>query len=54
LEDIEDDKQTWEKQDTIWVEIMEGIKKHLKLNCPVCKKGRMRFADIAPNEPPGI
>ena len=39
LEDIEDDKQTWEKQDTIWVEIMEGIKKYLKLNCPVCKKG---------------
>jgi hypothetical protein len=33
---------------------MEEIKKHLKLNCPVCKKGRMRFAGIAPNEPPGI
>ena len=53
-EDIEDGKQVWEKQDTIWTEIMEEIKKHLKLNCPVCKKGRMRFVGIAPNEPPGI
>jgi hypothetical protein len=33
---------------------MEKIKKHLKLNCPVCKKGRMRFVGIAPNEPPGF
>ena len=43
-EDIEDGKQTWEKQDTIWVEIMEKIKQYSKMNCPVCKKGRMRFA----------
>jgi hypothetical protein len=43
-EDIEDGKQTWEKQDTIWTEIMKKIKGHLKPNCPVCKKARMRFA----------
>ncbi|MCP4140879.1 MAG: hypothetical protein GY755_11415, partial [Chloroflexi bacterium] len=50
-EDIEDGKQVWEKQDTIWTEIMEEIKKHLKLNCPVCKKGRMRFVSVIPYEP---
>ena len=33
---------------------MEKIKKHLKLNCPVCKKGRMRFAGIVPDEPLGL
>ncbi|MCD6596548.1 MAG: transposase [Bacteroidales bacterium] len=47
-EDIEDGRQTWEKQDTIWVKIMEGIKQHLKLNCPVCKKGRMQFVGVVP------
>ena len=50
-EDIEDGKQTWEKRDTIWTEIMEKIKKHPKLNCPVCKKGRMRFDSIVPYVP---
>ena len=50
-EDIEDGKQTWEKRDTIWTEIMEKIKKLPKLNCPVCKKGRMRFDGIVPYEP---
>jgi len=53
-EALEDGKQVWEKQDTIWTEIMEKIKKHLKLNCPVCKKGRMRFAGIVPDEPLGL
>jgi len=31
-EDIEDGRQAWEKQDTIWVKIMKDIKQHLKLN----------------------
>ena len=52
-EEIEDRKQTWEKQDTIWAEIMVKIKEHLKLNCPVCKKGRMRFAGLEPDIPSG-
>nr|NQU92475.1 IS91 family transposase [Bacteroidota bacterium] len=47
-EDIEDGRQTWEKQDTVWTKIMEDIKTHLTYNCPVCKKGRMRFAGIVP------
>jgi len=50
-EDIEDGRQTWEKQDTIWVKIMEDIKQHVKLNCPVCKKGRMQFAGIVSQTP---
>ena len=50
-EDIEDGKQTWEKRDTIWTEIMGKIKKHSRLNCPVCGKGRMRFDSIAPYIP---
>jgi len=33
-EALEDGKQVWEKQDTIWAEIMEKIKKHLKLKLP--------------------
>ena len=52
-EDIEDGNQVWEKQDTIWGEIMEKIKEHSKLNCPVCKKGRMRFAGLAHGIPSG-
>jgi len=31
---------------------MKEIKKHLKLNCPVCKKGRMRFAGVVTDETP--
>jgi hypothetical protein len=47
-EDLEDGNRIWEKQDTIWTKIMDDIKHHSKLNCPVCKKGRMRFAGIVP------
>ncbi len=50
-EDIEDGTQVWEKQDTIWTEILVEIKKYFKLNCPVCKKGRMRFVSVIPYEP---
>ena len=52
-EDKEDGKQAWEKQDTIWTEIMKKIKKHSKMNCPVCKKGRMRFAGLESGIPSG-
>ena len=51
-EEIEDGRKVWEKQDTVWVKIMEDIKNHLKFNCPDCKKGRMRFAGIVPDDPP--
>jgi putative transposase/transposase-like zinc-binding protein len=42
-EDFEDGKQTWDKHDTVWKEIMDIIKQVSKNNCPVCKKGRMVF-----------
>ena len=45
-EDLEDGKPIWEKQNTIWTIIMDDIKRLSKLNCPVCKKGRMHFAGI--------
>ena len=45
-ERMEDGKQIWEKQDTVWEEIMQDIKMHVQVNCPVCKKGRMQFAGI--------
>jgi hypothetical protein len=51
-EDMEDGKQIWEKQDTIWSEIMEKIKTRIKPNCPVCKNGLMRFAGLIPDNPP--
>ncbi len=40
-EAIEDGRQTWEKQDTVWKQIMQQINTAIKCNCPVCKKGRM-------------
>lgn len=52
-EDIEDGQQTWEKHDTIWNEIMDRIKQYPKFNCPVCKKGTMRFAGLVSDLPPG-
>jgi len=51
LEAMEDGKQIWEKQDTVWTRIMKDIKQHVKLNCPVCKKGRMQFAGKVPQAP---
>lgn len=53
-EDIEDGKQVWEKQDTVWTKVMDDIKNHMKCNCPVCKKGRMRFAGIVAEVPADI
>lgn len=43
LEAIEDGIQTWEKHDTVWAEIMQQVRIAISCNCPVCKKGRMRF-----------
>ena len=48
LEDLEDGNCVWEKQDTVWTKIMDDIKRHSKMNCPACKKGRMCFAGIVP------
>lgn len=45
-ETIEDGRQVWEKRDTVWTEIMQDIKTHAQHNCPVCKKGRMRFVGM--------
>lgn len=50
-EDIEDGLQTWEKQNTVWTEILEAISKFKKPNCPACKKGRLRFAGIVKDAP---
>ncbi len=52
-EDMQDGKQVWEKQDTIWAEIMKKIKQYSKINCPVCKKGRMCFAGLVEEMHPG-
>ena len=46
LEAIEDGMQTWEKHDTVWAEIMQQVKTAISCNCPVCKKGCMRFFGI--------
>lgn len=45
---LEDGQLVWEKQDTVWDEILEWIQKYRKPNCPECKKGRLRFAGIVP------
>lgn len=50
-EALEDGKQVWEKQDTIWNGILECIKNYRRPNCPVCKEGRLRFAGIVYADP---
>ena len=52
-ETLEDGKRVWEKQDTVWDEILECIHNYRKPNCPVCKKGRLRFAGIVHETPRG-
>jgi hypothetical protein len=49
-EDIEDGLSVWVKQNTIWDEIMQAISAYRKPNCPVCKKGMLRFAGLAPDD----
>ncbi len=44
----EDGQTIFEKQDTVWNEILQKIQEYKKPNCPKCGKGRLRFAGIAP------
>jgi hypothetical protein len=48
---LEDGNRVWEKQDTVWDEILVWIQKYRKPNCPKCKKGRLRFAGIVRQSP---
>ncbi len=50
-EDMEDGRRVWEKQDTVWCEIRELIKSFRQPNCPVCKKGKLRFAGLVKDLP---
>jgi hypothetical protein len=45
---LEDDLRVWEKQDTVWNEILQIINNYRQPNCPKCHKGRLRFAGIVP------
>jgi hypothetical protein len=45
-ETFEDGKQTWEKQDTVWNELLQIISNYRQPNCPHCHKGRLYFAGI--------
>ena len=47
-EALEDGPPVVEKQNTVWDEILKSIQDYQKPNCPQCKKGRLRFAGIAP------
>jgi molybdenum cofactor biosynthesis enzyme MoaA len=47
-EALEDGKQTWEKQHTVWNEILQIIMNYRKPNCPHCHKGRLHFAGLVP------
>jgi hypothetical protein len=47
-EAIEDACPVFEKKDTVWNEILKRIQDYQKPNCPKCKKGRLRYAGIAP------
>lgn len=50
-EALEDGDRVWEKQDTVWDEILNLIKNHRQPNCPSCKKGRLHFAGIVRDVP---
>ena len=50
-EALEDGRQIWEKQDTVWNEILNLIKNYRQPNCPACKKGRLRFAGLVKDVP---
>ena len=49
-EAIEDGDRVWEKQNTVWDEILNMMKNYQKPNCPLCKKGRLRFAGLVPDD----
>lgn len=50
-EALEDGRQVWEKQDTVWGEILTLIKNYRQPNCPACKKGRLCFAGLVKDVP---
>jgi hypothetical protein len=50
IENKEDGKTTPGKKHTFWDEIWPQIQEYKQPNCPVCKKGRLRFAGIVPRE----
>jgi hypothetical protein len=50
-EALEDGARVWEKQDTVWDEILYLIKTHNQPNCPSCKKGSLHFAGIVRDVP---
>ncbi len=50
-EALEDGARVWEKQDTVWDEILKLIKNHRQPNCPACKMGRLHFAGIVRKYP---
>lgn len=50
-ETLEDGDHIWEKQDTVWEEILGLIKNYRQPNCPACKKGRLRFAGLVKDVP---
>jgi len=50
-EALEDSCQVWEKQNTVWNEILELIKNYRQPNCPACKKGRLHFAGLVKDVP---
>jgi hypothetical protein len=45
---LEDGLVVWEKQDTVWDEILGWIQQYRQANCPRCKRGRLHFAGIVP------
>jgi hypothetical protein len=46
----EDGKLTWEKQDTVWNELLQIIMNYRKPNCPHCHMGRLHFAGLVPRK----
>jgi hypothetical protein len=50
-EALEDGRQIWKKQDTVWNEILGLVKNYRQPNCPACKKGRLYFAGTVKDVP---
>lgn len=50
-EALEDGARVWEKQDTVWDEILKLISTYRQPNCPACKRGRLHFAGIVREVP---
>ncbi|GET28688.1 hypothetical protein [Prolixibacter sp. SD074] len=50
-EALEDGIRILGKQDTVWTEILECIQNFRQPNCPVSKKGRLRFAGLVKDVP---